>query len=191
MIRDRVIIRSASESDSRLIVMAFISAVGGVDVVRGFCGERYMDVLEEIVLTEGTQYDYHNALVAEYNGVGIGVVLGYDGGKLLQLRDKTFDIIRKYTGKTPIVDPETESGEFYIDTLAVMPEYRRCGVGRMLLNALCDKVFGMGFARVGLLVDQSNIEAEKLYNSMGFVRCEEKLFLAHPMWHMIKEFVEM
>ena len=82
------------------------------------------------------------------------------------------------------IEDETEGGEFYLDSVAVLPNYQELGIGAKLLSTMRDKAFDEGFERVGLLVDWDNPRAEKLYNSLGFERVNETLFLGLKMWHM-------
>jgi GNAT superfamily N-acetyltransferase len=63
----------------------------------------------------------------------------------------------------------------YIDTktpeigIGVLRDYRRRGVGRMLINALIDRARHEGVGALSLSVDPAN-HALQLYQSVGFVR---------------------
>ena len=96
----------------------------------------------------------------------------------------TFSIIHNELGRTPSIPDETQAGEFYLDTIAVLPEYRGTGIGRQLITAIRDKAFSQGHSHVGLIVDFDNPRAEALYTSLGFARVGTKIFLDHKMWHM-------
>lgn len=54
-----------------------------------------------------------------------------------------------------------------IVTVAVSPKYRRCGVARALIEALCDELSGLSDA-IFLEVRESNEGARALYLSLGF-----------------------
>ena len=56
-----------------------------------------------------------------------------------------------------------------IHNLAVSGEYRRRGVGRTLLQKVIVEALRQSFARVTLEVRKSNLTAQKLYESAGFV----------------------
>ncbi|MBQ6570373.1 MAG: ribosomal protein S18-alanine N-acetyltransferase [Clostridia bacterium] len=56
----------------------------------------------------------------------------------------------------------------YIANIAVLPEARRCGIGKKLLTALCDYAKEAGAAEITLEVRQSNRAAIDLYVKMGF-----------------------
>jgi ribosomal protein S18 acetylase RimI-like enzyme len=141
-------------------------------------------VFVELAGYEKSQYSYRNALVAEYNGEPAGVIIGYDGGRLQELRKPLYDIMMREFGQIRKIEDETSAGEFYIDSFAVLPQYRGCGVGHSLLSAARDKAFASGYERVGLLVDFTNPRAEKLYASLGFERVNATTFLGCDMWHM-------
>ena len=84
----------------------------------------------------------------------------------------------------PVVADETEAGEYYLDSVGVLPEFRGCGVGQALVTAFCDRAFAEGHERVGLIVDCENPNAERLYTSLGFERIGRKRFFGHDMWHL-------
>lgn len=60
------------------------------------------------------------------------------------------------------------AGESHVTTVAVAPEYRSCGYGRMLMNLLIDYSREHGVDTMVLEVRVSNIPAIKLYSSLGF-----------------------
>lgn len=145
------------------------------------------DVFKELAARTDAQYSYCNALIAEVDGVPAGAIVGYDGGRLYELREPLKALIKERQGRELDVEDETAPGEFYLDSLAVLPQFRGCGVGRALLNAAAERAFSMGFERVGLIVDFDNPRAEKLYVSLGFRRVNATKFLGLDMWHMQAE----
>ena len=167
-----------------MIAQAVAMAIGDEVALREYCGESYLDVLTEVAHSEGTQYSWLNALVAEVDGAVAGAIVGYDGALLGTLREGTFEVIRKHIGRVPTIPDETEAGEFYLDSVGVFPEFRKVGVGRALLEALLNKAFAEGHERVGLIVDTDNPQAEKLYTSIGFSRVGTRQFFGHQMWHL-------
>ena len=82
------------------------------------------------------------------------------------------------------MEDETHPGEYYLDSLGVLPEYRRLGIGGRLLTALRDKAFAEGHERAGLLVDVENPGAEHLYHTLGFERVETRSLFGHRQWHL-------
>lgn len=56
----------------------------------------------------------------------------------------------------------------HITTVAVDPEYRRRGIGEMLMNFIIDMGKGEKVKKVVLEVRVSNLVAQKLYEKLGF-----------------------
>ena len=171
-------IRKALPEDAAFIALVVAMALGGNEE------HKLYKVFKELAGRENTQYSYRNVLIACVGGKPVGAIVGYDGARLLELREPIFELIRKHTGSVIEIEDETSAGEFYLDSLAVLPEYRGSGVGRMLLCAMRDMAVEAGYERVGLIVDFDNPRAEALYTSLGFSRVGEKSFLGHPMWHL-------
>lgn len=59
--------------------------------------------------------------------------------------------------------------EIDIHNLAVHPACRRRGIGKALLEAVIDQARREGVTRVTLEVRKSNVVAQKLYHSLGFL----------------------
>ena len=177
-------IRKATKDDATLIAKVVAMAIGEESAVL-YGGDNYMNVFEEIALLEDSQYSYRNAFVAEIDGNAVGVVVAYDGAELHPLRKSTLEIIYKHTVKELQIADETDASEFYLDSLAVLPEYRGRGVGAQLIHAVKEKAFNEYNKNLGLLVDFENPDAERLYKSVGFERADVKDFLGHKMWHLV------
>ena len=174
----KIEIRAAVVEDAELIATAVCMAVG-------YDREHPIyPVFLTLAAREVAQYSYRNALVAEVDGVAAGAIVGYDGARLTELREPIFPLLEKHLGEALQIEDETEAGEFYLDSLGVLPEFRGLGVGSRLLTAMRDRAFAEGHQRVGLIVDFDNPRAEKLYTSLGFQRVGEKRFLGHRMWHL-------
>ena len=179
--------RAAKQEDAAIVARAVAMAIGDEVALRSYCGDDYLAVLAEVARGEVTQYSWRYALVAEVDGVRAGAIVGYDGARLDVLREGTFAVLRARIGRIPVIADETEAGEYYLDSVGVLPEYRGLGVGRALVAAFCDKAFAEGHECVGLIVDYDNPEAERLYTSLGFGRVGRRLFFGHQMWHLQKK----
>ena len=171
-------IRKAAPEDAAFIALVVAMALAGDET------HWLYEVFKELAARECSQYSYRNVLVAEVGGKPVGALVGYDGGSLHELREPIFELVRERMGKSIDIEDETGEGEFYLDSLAVLPEYRGCGVGRMLLCAMRGMAVEAGYERVGLIVDFDNPRAEALYSSLGFERVGRKTFLGHQMWHL-------
>ena len=180
-----MLIRKATKNDASVIAQVICLGFGE-DMMQQYCGADGPAIIEALARMEVSQYSYHHALIAEVDGQPAGAIVGYDGAQLLELRAPTLAYIKSKTGFMPDVANEAEPDEFYFDTLAVFPAYRHQGIGKALILALCEKAFSEGHQRLGLLVDTTNPQAERLYTSLGFRRIQQKQLFTHTLWHMQK-----
>ena len=107
-------------------------------------------------------------------------------GKTLanELRKPFFEAVKTILDKNlEGVGDETDASEFYLDTLAVLPEYRGRGIAAMLLKGAVDRAAACG-KPAGLLVDKENHRARKLYERVGFRQIGERPFCYVMMDHM-------
>ena len=65
--------------------------------------------------------------------------------------------------------PETTAGEYYLDSLAIVPEFRGHGLWRKLFDDAVEMAKEKGFHRVTLICDESYHKLAQLYTSYGFV----------------------
>lgn len=56
-----------------------------------------------------------------------------------------------------------------INHISVLKDFRRCGIGKKLIENLCSYVGKIGYNRIELFVNDNNEEAFKFYKSLGFV----------------------
>ena len=186
-----MMIREAYKEESadiaRLIMMAMTD-----ECCLYFCGEGYgLDdfrrLMTLLVECENTQYSYQNTIVAVDGTKVVGAAVSYDGGRLQELRQPFFDSTKKFLGKDNSgMEDETQAGELYLDSLAVLSEYRRCGIAKGLVLATKKKADEMGLPCVGLLVDTDNPTGEAFYQSIGFHQLNKTPFWGgHPMKHLI------
>lgn len=158
--------------------------------------DDFRRMMHSLVLMPDSQYSYRNAFVAladEASGGCIdtapvaGVIVGYDGSKLRQLRMRFQQAAQEYLGMDySCMDDETQGGEFYIDSLAVFPEYRRRGIATALLRRMVEHASGLGLP-AALLVDKGNPNAERLYTSLGFRYAGDSTWGGHSMKHLVHE----
>ena len=146
----------------------------------------FRKMMTMLVEREDSQYSYRNTLVAMDADRVVGISVSYDGGLLHELRRAFIEAAKEHFGKDHTgMDDETQAGELYLDSLAVLPEYRRQGIARKLLLATKERANRMGLPCVGLLVDKGNPVGEALYASVGFRYVNDNRWGGHPMKHLI------
>lgn len=188
MIKIRKATIDDTESIARLITTAMTD-----DCCLYFYGPEhtatdFMHFIARLAKATNSQYSYVNTLVALISGKIVGAAVSYDGGKLKDLRQAFIDGMHNYFGKDFRNMPEeTQAGELYLDSFAVDAEYRCKGIGSELINATCKKAAEMDIKKVGLLVDESNPSAERLYTNLGFTTVGQSSWGGHSMKHMQKD----
>ena len=96
----------------------------------------------------------------------------------------------KYTSqllkKVALAKPkETKAGEFYLDSVGVLEEYRGRGIASKLFAAQLERAKVLGHKVAGLIVDVDKPQAEALYTRLGFTYLDDKDFFGHMMKHMV------
>lgn len=178
--------KNQAEEIASLIMMAMTD-----ECCLYFCGDGYglkdfHKMMTSLVEREDSQYSYKNTLVALDADRVVGISVSYDGGKLHQLRQAFIEAAKEYIGKDHSgMDDETQAGELYLDSLAVLPEYRRRGIAKLLIGATKERANDMGLPYVGLLVDRGNPSGEALYSSIGFQYANDSMWGGHSMKHLI------
>ncbi len=178
--------KEQSADIARLVMMAMTD-----DCCQHFCGVGYgLDdfrrMMTMLVECEDSQYSYRNTLVAMDKDLLVGIAVSYDGGRLHELRRAFVQAAKEYIGKDHSgIDDETQAGELYLDSLAVLPDHRRRGIGQRLLKATKEKADLLGLPCVGLLVDKGNPAGEALYASVGFRYANDSRWGGHPMKHLV------
>ena len=185
MIEIREATQSQAAAIAHLIMMAMTS-----ECCLYFCGEGYglqdfHRMMTLLVERDDTQYSYRNTLVALDADRVVGIAVSYDGGRLHQLRQAFIESAREYIGRDHTgMDDETQAGELYLDSLAVLPDYRRRGIASRLIRATKARANEKGLPCVGLLVDKGNPSGEALYASLGFQYVDDSMWGGHPMRHL-------
>ena len=124
--------------------------------------EDFRRVMTGLVALEDSQYSYRNTLCA-FAGDGrlAGICVTYDGGELHRLRRRFIEAaLREFGIDYSDMDDETQAGELYIDSIAVLDEFRGHGIAKHLLKAVIERAREMGLPAVGLRVDKGNPRAE-------------------------------
>lgn len=180
---------NAEKTDASLISETVVSAVGD-EIAENFAYPKSKaDVLRlftNLAAREDSQYSYINTMKAvDENGRPMGFIIGYDGERLHELRKAFFEegrsvLDREMEGTVP---DECETDEFYLDSLAVFPEFRGKGIGRALISAMAQRAASYG-KPLGLLCDKDNKKARRLYDSLGFIQVGETPFAGEIMNHL-------
>ena len=182
-----IIIRQAHKEEASQIAELFMLA-WPVDEILGSNGLTYEQLHESITLiaaSEETIYSYENTLVADIDGKLVGAMCAYDGADYQRLKQPIVDALGPDCGFAKM--KETEAGEFYLDSVGVLPEYRGRGIASRIIEAQCERAASLGHKVAGLIVDVDKPQVESLYSRLGFTYLDDKDFFGHAMRHMIRQ----
>lgn len=166
----------------------------GEECCRNFAASEYEEgrfrgMMKDLVLRENTQYSRFNTigLVSERKELA-GICLCYDGARLKEYRQAFIDsVLHVFGNDVSDMEDETQAGELYIDVLSVSPDFRNKGAGKILVGEAVQRAYNEGFAKIALIVDDSNQIARRLYDSLGFCNDFDLNWGGHLMHHMSKE----
>jgi ribosomal protein S18 acetylase RimI-like enzyme len=181
-----MVIRKAIITDAENIALLLLMAME--DIVFKFIGEEDQEKAKTFLLhfikNEDNQYSYQNCFVAEMDNKVVAAVDVYDGARLATLRQPVIEYIHNNYDKNLRLEDETGSGEFYIDTIGVSHGHRGKGIGAKLLQFLIDEYVKKQGKTLGLLVDEENPAAKKLYVKLGFKGVGKIAFAGKLMEHL-------
>lgn len=146
--------------------------------------EQLREAVTAISAMEDTIYSHVNSFVAEIDGAIVGAICGYDGADYQRFKQPVVDLLGTGSGFAQL--KETEAGEFYLDSVGVLSEYRGKGIATMLFEAQIKRAESLGHNKVGLIVDEDKPEAEALYHRLGFRYVDDKDFFGNRMKHMVR-----
>jgi ribosomal protein S18 acetylase RimI-like enzyme len=181
-----MIIRRSTRSDADAIVTCMLLAME--EIVDGFIGKKdqasAVQFLQQFTRQENNQYSWQNCHVAEVNKMVVGAINVYDGAALHRLRQPVVDHIHTHYNTIFSPEDETAAGEWYIDSLGVLPTYRCLGIGTTLLQFLINEYVQKRGEALGLLVEKENTAAKRLYLKLGFQTVGDRTLFGKKMVHL-------
>ena len=150
-------------------------------------GEKFIPILGDetkatALLESSIHTDYCLSAMEGNQLLGLLAITNQDGSFI----DPTFKDMKVHygglggtirSGGLALLDHKTESGELYIEGIAVAAHARGKGVGTKLINQVFSLAVAEGFTRVTLQVINTNPRAQQLYERLGFkVEKREKIW---------------
>lgn len=169
-------LRDATSDDAPFIARVVLAGIDMLDIDAKIPDEQraIYEHLMDICRMDDTLYSYLNTRIAEVDGNRVGALVAYDGARYAALRAKTFGLVQQTSGMDLSRNAmETGPGEFYLDSMAVLSDYRGLGLGKMLMRDRMEYAMRNGFQKVTLLVDKDKPRLQHYYQSLGFVFVEE------------------
>lgn len=173
-------------NDSEMIAAYLLLAME--DIVFKFIGEANPEKAKEFMLhfveKDNNQYSYLNCWVAEDNMKVVAAINLYNGAQLSELRQPVIEYLRNRFNKDFNPEDETQAGEYYLDTLGVNPNHRNKGIGTKLLQFVIDEYVNRHGQTLGLLVDEINPNAKRLYLKLGFKSAGTRVLFGKNVEHL-------
>ena len=181
-----IFVRKATLNDSEII--ATYLSLPMKDILYKFIGEEDPEKAREFMLhfvaRENNQYSYQNCWVVEDNMKVVAAINLYNGALLSELRQPVIEYLSSKFNNHFNPEDETQAGEYYIDSLGVNPNQQGKGIGTKLLQFVIDEYVNKRSQTLGLLVDEINPNAKKLYLKLGFKSAGTRILFGKNMEHL-------
>ena len=189
-------IRDGEPQDGELIARNVLAAVG-YDMF-GEPEERaqwMLPKMAEVCRREDTLYSYTRTRVACVDGAPVGSLTAYPGDGYLELRKFTWGLFgNEVANPDSVADIECRPGEFYLDSMALLPEFRggtyeyygtTDRIGHLLMLDGIKKGRDLGFKKISLIVEQDRPRLRSYYSALGFRTDGELTFFGDPYYRMV------
>ena len=185
-VKSNIVIRAARKADALFIAECFRMAM-----LMEPDAEESRRFAELVCSRDDVLYSARNTIIAEVDGRRAGMLTSYVGSEYAKMRDVTFEILKREMGlEFPGMDDETQPGEYYLDSVALLPEYRGKGLGTQLIRYAMDEGIKTGLT-LTLVVDPANDKARRLYESLGFKEAGTLFLFGHDYTRMVKGEISM
>ncbi|MEJ5228839.1 MAG: GNAT family N-acetyltransferase [Pseudothermotoga sp.] len=139
-------------------------------------GKNFRKMLEILYQSSGNLFSHECSVFAVENDVVLGLAHGYSYDYAKKWRLRTGKLILQQTGlfklasllKIDRILGKHSPGEFYLSNLAVYPQYRKMGIGKLLLEEIFKIALENRCDRIVLDVESENHVARNLYHKLGF-----------------------
>lgn len=170
---NHITVRPATATDAEMVAWTVLTALDMPADDTGHMMESCAD--------EKSMYSWKNSLIAEVDGKPAGCIVSYRGDDYAALRQYTWGNLwgREYDETIAATPAEAEAGEYYLDSLAVLPAQRGVNIGKDLILAAIERGKEQGYRTFTLLVDINKPRLMEYYRSLGFTPGKEVTFFGH------------
>ncbi len=127
-------------------------------------GETAWQVGQRRAAREEGGFSYRNAIMIEYEGQVAGALIGYHIGKEPEPISPDMPAMFRPLQELENLAPDT----WYVNVLAVLPEFRGEGLGTRLLDCADEIGTSVGAKGMSVIVSDSNTGARRLYEKCGY-----------------------
>jgi ribosomal protein S18 acetylase RimI-like enzyme len=142
-------------------------------------GEGAWDVGRHRAAREEGSFSYRNATIIEHDGQCAGCLIGYE------IPDKPEPIPDDMPAMfVPLQELENLApGTWYINVLAVRPQFRNQGLGTKLMALAEEKAQRLGKRGMSVIVSDANLGARRIYTRLGYNEMARRLMLKENWEH--------
>ena len=183
-------IRKATIDDAPFIALVVVEALGDDIMERypehiGGQDRRRLELLAESIRQDSTLYSWrHTAIAQDTDGTPLGAIVAYPADNYMQMRTSTFAMLSELISfDVESMDAEASPGEYYVDSIAVVPKARGQGIARQLLLHAIAKAQEMLLPAI-LACEPNNLGAKALYESLGFRHNGDLFIFGHHYLRM-------
>ncbi len=175
----------AKIGDADFIAKCVLAAIQKYDFVSCFDSD---DPFNISILNKSRQPDtifsYRNTRIAFCDGNPVGSIVSYPGTIYKEARRRTFE-----SSLARESDMECNEDEYYLDSMAVIPQARHLGLGKLLMTDAIRRGMDKGFKKFSLIVlDRPDHEHLKgYYSSLGFQPLNDIAFLGEKYTRMVMD----
>lgn len=127
-------------------------------------GESAWDIGRRRAAREEGSFSYRNATIIERDGQCAGCLIGYeipdDPGPIADDMPAMFVPLQELENLAP--------GTWYVNVLAVRPQFRGHGLGSKLLSLAEETARSLGKRGLSVIVSDANLGARRLYERCGY-----------------------
>lgn len=116
---------------------------------------------------ENTLYSWKHTRLLNVDGQQAGGLIAYDGAWHEEGRRNTWIVNGRLLSSGE--EEETQAGEYYLDSLALLPAFRGQGLWRALFDDAVETARRLGFHQVALICDEDFPKLGLMYADYGFV----------------------
>ena len=174
-------IRSAIEDDANTSTQLIYMTMGSLaDYLLGGDDEgAAKKVISRLFRRQKNRYSHQYTNLAIINGEVAGLLLSYHGKVLKSLNfpmvESMFAVIELpqllqffYRSLPLIRIKEAAADEYFINNMAIFPEFRGQGIGKFLMNLAQKRAKESGLNKCALTVEIKNSRAVELYQYLGY-----------------------
>lgn len=167
-------LRPAVPTDAEFLAWALNEASG--QFFRVLLGKRFMRPLAKVIAQPTHDFSYQHFVIAERDGLGVGTCMGHPFGtpsgvgdlaRAAGLRSVRAAWVAVLGWPVVAALSAHEPGQWYLEALAVHPDYRDVGVGTVLVADAFERARRDGCTELALDADSHNTRAIALYERLG------------------------